>query len=97
MKDRVVARSQASTSYTPEPILVSLPPAYSEQYIEDNSMVAPRRSKRQMTEKSFSNDFIIYLVDDTPNTLAEPYASPDAERWNEAFHNEMESILTNET
>jgi hypothetical protein len=92
MKDRVVARSEASTNYTPQLILV-----YSEQHIKDNSMVAPGRSKRQRTEKSFSNDFIFYLVDDTPNTLAKAYASPDAERWNEAFHNEMESILTNET
>jgi hypothetical protein len=45
MKDRVVARSEASTSYTPEPNHVSLPPAYSEQHIKDNSMAAPRRSK----------------------------------------------------
>jgi hypothetical protein len=28
------------------------------------------RSKRQRTEKSFSDDFV-YLVDDTPKTLAE--------------------------
>jgi hypothetical protein len=50
-----------------------------------------------MTEKSFSDDFIVYLVDDTPKTLAEAYASPDAEHWKEAVHNEMESILTNGT
>jgi hypothetical protein len=96
MKDRVAARSDASTSYTPEPYPVSLPPANSEQHIEDN-MVAPRRSKRQRTEKSFSDDFIVCLVDDTPKTLAEAYASPDAERWKEAVHNEMESNLTNGT
>jgi hypothetical protein len=36
-------------------------------------------------------------VDDTPKTLAEAYASPNAERWKEAVHNEMESILTNGT
>jgi hypothetical protein len=69
MKDRVVARSEASTSYTPEPNLVSLPPTYSEQHIEDNNMVAPRRSKRQRTEKSFSDEFIVYLVDDTTKPL----------------------------
>ena len=97
MKDRVAARSEASTSYTPEPIPVSLPPAYFEHHIEDNSIVAPRRSKRQRTEKSFSDDFIVYLMDDTPKTLVEAYASPDAERWKEAVHNEMESILTNGT
>jgi hypothetical protein len=97
MKDRVAARSEASTSYTPEPNLVSLPPAYSKQHNEDNNMVAPRRSKRQRTKKYFSDDFIVYLVDETPKTLAEIYASPDAEHWKEAVHNEMESILTNGT
>ena len=80
MKDRVAARSEASTSYTPEPILVSLPPTYSEQHIEDNGMVAPRRSKIQRIEKSFSDDFIVYLVDDTQKTFAKADASPDAER-----------------
>jgi hypothetical protein len=97
MKDRVAARSETSTSYTPEPNLVSLPPSYSEQHVKDNSMVAPRRSKRQRTEKSFSDDFIVYLVDDTPKSLAEAYASPDVEHGKEAVHNEMESILTNGT
>jgi hypothetical protein len=77
MKDRVAARSETSTSYTPEPNLVSLPPAYSEQHNEDNNMVVPRRSKRQRT---FSDDFIVYLVDDTQKNLAEAYASLDAER-----------------
>jgi hypothetical protein len=95
IKDRVAACSDAFTSYTPEPNPVSLPPAYSEQHIEDNGMVAPHRSKRQRIGKSFSDDFIVYLMDDTPKTLAEAYASPDAERWKEAVHNEMESILTN--
>jgi hypothetical protein len=60
-------------------------------------MVAPRRSKRQRTEKSFSDDFIVYLAGDTLKTLEEAYASPDAEHWKEAVHNEMESILTNGT
>jgi hypothetical protein len=92
MKDRVAARSEASTSYTPKPNLVSLPPVYSEQHNEDNNMVAPRRSKRQRTEKSFSDDFIVYLVDGTPKTLAEAYASLDAKRWKEAVHNEMEFV-----
>jgi hypothetical protein len=36
-------------------------------------------------------------VDDTPKTLAEAYASPDAEHWKEAVRSEMESILSNGT
>jgi hypothetical protein len=89
MKDRVASRGETSNSYTPKPILVSLPPTYSKQHIEDNSMVAPRRSKRQRTEKFFNDDIIVYFVDDAPKTLVEAYASPDVERWKEAVHNEM--------
>jgi hypothetical protein len=97
MKDRVATRSEASTSYTPEPTTVSLPPIYTEQPIEDNNTDAPRRSKRQRVEKSFGDDFIVYLVDDTPKTLTETYASTNVEHWKEAIQNEMESILTNGT
>jgi hypothetical protein len=79
MKDRVATPSEASISYVPQPILFSLPPVHSEQPIEDYSIDAPRRSKRQRTKKSFGDNFIVYLVDDTPKTLSEAYASPAAE------------------
>ncbi|KAK1695597.1 hypothetical protein QYE76_012294 [Lolium multiflorum] len=44
---------------------------------DDNE--APTRSKRQRIAKSFGNDFIVYLVDDTPTTISEALASPDAD------------------
>ena len=47
--------------------------------VEDDSGVAPRRSKRQRVAKSFGEDFTVHLVDDTPMTIVEAYASPDAE------------------
>jgi hypothetical protein len=53
-------------------------PTFIEHPEEDNDE-APRRSKRQTTEKSFGNDFLIYLVDDTPKTIAEAYSSPDTD------------------
>ncbi|KAK1661489.1 hypothetical protein QYE76_049648 [Lolium multiflorum] len=34
---------------------------------------------------------------DTPTSIAEAYASPDADDWKEAIHNEMDSILFNGT
>ena len=37
------------------------------------------RSKRQRTAKSFGDDFIVYLVDDTSRTISETYASLDAD------------------
>jgi hypothetical protein len=39
----------------------------------------------------------VYLVDDTPTTIIEAFASPDANDWKEAIQNEMNSILSNGT
>jgi hypothetical protein len=63
---------------------------------EDNNTVA-RKSKRQRVAKSFGEDFIIYLVDDTPTTIAEAYSSLDADMWKEAVQSEMDSIMSNGT
>jgi hypothetical protein len=36
-------------------------------------------------------------MDDTPKTITEAFASPDADDWKEAVGSEMDSILSNET
>jgi hypothetical protein len=64
---------------------------------EEDNDEAHRRSKRQRTTKSFGDDFIIYLVDSTPKTIAEAYSSPDADYWKEAVRSEMDSIMSNGT
>jgi hypothetical protein len=71
--------------HTPEPIH------------EEIDSEAPRRSKRPMIAKSFGDDFIIYLVDDTPKIIVEALASPDADDWKEAVCSEIDSILSNGT
>ena len=59
---------------------------------------APVRSKRRRIAKSFGDDFLVYLVDDdTPNTISEAYASPDADYWKDAVRSEMDSIVANGT
>ena len=45
---------------------------------KDNNTVT-RKSKRQRVAKSFGEDFIIYLTEDTPTTIAEAYSSIDAD------------------
>jgi hypothetical protein len=55
------------------------------------------RNKRQRIAKSFGDDFIVYLVDDTPTSITEAYTSLDADDWKEAVHSEMDSILSNGT
>ena len=64
--------------------------------VEDDNE-APKRSKRQRTAKSFGDDFIVYLVDDTPSTISEAYASLDDDYWKEAVRSEVYSILANGT
>jgi hypothetical protein len=56
-----------------------------------------KKSKRQRTAKSFGDDFIVYLVDDTPRTIEEAYSSLDVDYWKEAIKSEMNSIMSNET
>ncbi|KAK1678286.1 hypothetical protein QYE76_039134 [Lolium multiflorum] len=68
-----------------------------ENVTEKDDNEAPKRSKRRRIEKSFGDDLIVYLVDDTPTSIAEAYASPDADDWKEAVYNEMDSILSNGT
>jgi hypothetical protein len=63
---------------------------------EDNNIVA-RKSKRRRIVKSFGEDFIIYLVEDTPTTIVEAYFSLDTDLWKEAVQSEMDSIMSNKT
>jgi hypothetical protein len=71
--------------HTPEPIY------------EEIDSEAHMRSKRSMTAKSFYNDFIVYLVYDTPKIIVAAFASLDADDWKEMVRSEMDSILYNET
>jgi hypothetical protein len=71
--------------HTPEPIH------------EEIDSEAPRRSKRSRTAKSFSDNFTIYLVNDTPKTIIEMFASPDVDDWKELVRSEMDSIISNGT
>jgi hypothetical protein len=56
-----------------------------------------KKSKRQRIAKSFGDDFIVYLVDDTPRTIEETYSSLDADYWKEEIKSELDSIMSNGT
>jgi hypothetical protein len=56
-----------------------------------------KKGKRQRIAKSFGDDFIAYLVDDTPRTIEEAYSSLDVDYWKEAIKSEMDPIMSNET
>jgi hypothetical protein len=65
-------------------------------HVEDDN-VSTRKSKRPRIAKSFGDDYIVYLVDDTPSTIEEAYSSLDVDFWKEAIRSEMDSIVSNET
>jgi hypothetical protein len=68
-----------------------------EQNPKEDDIVVTRKSKRQRVAKSFGNDYIVYLVDDTPTTIEQAYSSPDVDLWKEAVRSEMDSIMSNRT
>ena len=55
----------------------------------------PRRSKRARTSKNFGLDFLMYLLEDEPQSFKEAMSSPEAPYWKEAINDEVESILQN--
>jgi hypothetical protein len=68
-----------------------------EQNPKEDDIVVTRKSKRQRVAKSFRNDYIVYLVDDTPTTIEHTYSSPDADLWKKAVRSKMDSIMSNGT
>jgi hypothetical protein len=69
---------------TPKPENIAAEESHENIPEEDNGIVT-RKSKSRGVAKSFGDDYIIYLVDDTPKTIEEAYSSPDADLWKEAL------------
>jgi hypothetical protein len=68
-----------------------------EEVLEENDNEVHTMNKRRRIAKSFGDDFIMYLVDDTPTSITEAYTSLDADDWKEAVRSEMDLILSNGT
>ena len=60
-------------------------------------MMLLEKNKRQRTVKSFGDNFIVYLMDDTPRTIEESQSSSNADYWKETVRSEMDSIMSNGT
>jgi hypothetical protein len=50
-----------------------------EEILEENDNKVPARNQRRRIEKSFGDDFIVYLMDDTPTSITEAYVSLDVD------------------
>ena len=81
---------------THEPVIHTDVETHVESPEEDNNIVT-QKCKRRRTAKSFGEDYIIYLMDDTSKTIEEAYLSLDADLWKEAVQSEMDSIMSNGT
>ena len=78
-----------------------------QEFIEDDSSAEPIEHNKptlvenpeedKRTVKSFGDDFIVYLMDDTPRTIEESYSSSDADYQKETVRSEMDSIISNGT
>ena len=100
MKDKPSSSNQEMPSTSSQELVTipepTIPMEHHDNPLEDDNET-PKRSKRQRTAKFFGDDFIVYLVDDTPRTISEAYASSDADYWKDAIRSEMDSILANGT
>ena len=56
-----------------------------------------RRSKRVRKEKSYGNDFLVYIVENEPVSYYDAIKSIDAPFWLKAINSELDSIISNHT
>ena len=71
--------------------------SHDQELMEERNKVEPRRSKRTKTSKTFSPDFLTFMLEGEPQSFKEAMSTPEAPLWKEAFNNEIESILQNHT
>ncbi|KAF3648173.1 hypothetical protein FXO38_18296 [Capsicum annuum] len=57
----------------------------------------PRRSTHQRTSTTFGSNFVIFLLENKPQTFKEAMSSSDSSFWKEAINSEIDSILSNHT
>ena len=62
-----------------------------------DSEVEPKRSKKVRIEKSFSLDFLTYVLEGEPQTFKEAMNSLESLMWKEAIQSEIDSIQQNHT
>jgi len=56
-----------------------------------------RRSKRARTSKEYGAEYVVNTLEEDPSNLKEALSSLDADLWQEAINDEMESLQSNET
>ncbi len=67
--------------------------------IEDNEQreIEPRRGKRARVAKDYGPDYRVYTLEEDPTSIQEALSSLDADLWQEAINDEMDSLESNKT
>ncbi|RZB91995.1 Retrovirus-related Pol polyprotein from transposon TNT 1-94, partial [Glycine soja] len=59
--------------------------------------IEPRRGKRARIVKDYGPDYMAYTLEEDPSNLQEALSSLDADLWQEAINDEMDSLESNKT
>jgi len=60
-------------------------------------VIEPQRGKKSRIVKEYGPDYMDYTLKEDPLSLKEAISSLDAELWQEAINDEMDSLESNET
>ena len=54
-------------------------------------------ARKKRIAKTFGDDFIVYLMDDTSTSISEAYVSLKADYWRDAVRSETDSTMADGT
>ena len=74
-----------------------LPAINSENLAQPEPDIEPRRGKRARIAKDYGPDYMAYTLEEDPSNLQEALSSLDADLWQEAINDEMDSLESNKT
>ncbi|KAK2429298.1 putative mitochondrial protein [Trifolium repens] len=63
----------------------------------ESDVIEPRRGKRARIAKEYGPEYVAYTLEEDPSNLSEALSSLDADLWQEAINDEMDSLESNKT
>ncbi|MCH80615.1 retrotransposon protein putative Ty1-copia sub-class, partial [Trifolium medium] len=63
----------------------------------ESDVIEPRKGKRARIAKEFGPEYVAYTLEEDPSSLREALSSLDADLWQEAINDEMDSLESNKT
>lgn len=63
----------------------------------ERDVIEPRRGKRARIAKEYGPEYVAFTIEEDPLSIKEALSSIDADLWQEAINDEMDSLMSNET